>query len=98
MSRYWNRCRRIESLVSSTNADDAYKISHAPHFSNAKQYVEAKLRILMDDKGFCINPTETEIEHLYDIARESEIKNWSDRKTEDTINRAVRQIIDNHWK
>ena len=84
MSKYWNRCSRIKPLVPSTNANDAYKLSHAPQFKNTKQYLQAKLIMLEND--FCINPTETEIKHLYELSTESE------------INRAVRQIINNHWK
>ena len=80
-----------------TDADDAYKLSHAPQFRNAKQFIEAKLSMLMDPRGFGIKVTETEIAHLYDIARESEMKHWGNLKTEETINRAVRQIINDHW-
>ena len=95
--RQYNRDSKIRPYVGGTDSDDAYKLSHAPQFKSAKQYVEAKLIMLMDSKGFCIHPTETEVMHLYDIALESELKNWDNRKTEDAINRAVRQIINNHW-
>ena len=83
-------------FTSSTDADQAYKLSHAPQFKNAEQYIKAKLHMLRKD--FCIKVTETEIEHLNEIARESEMKHWDIRKTEEAINRAVRQIINNNWK
>jgi UDP-N-acetylglucosamine pyrophosphorylase len=97
MGKNWNRDTRLTGFVASTSADDAYRLSHAPKFNNAEQYIKAKLAMLMDTRGFGIKVKETEIKHLYDIAMESKIKNWSDRKTEETINRAVRQIINSHW-
>ena len=84
MSGYWNRDSRIKPVVFETNWDQAYKLSHAPQFKNAGQYIKAKLRVLVND--FCIYPTKTEIEHLYEL------------KTESEINRAVRQIINDHWR
>ena len=90
MSRHWTRKHtigrdtRIKPLTANTNSDDAYKLSHAPQFKNANQYIQAKLRMLEDD--FCIHPTETEIKHLYEFSTESE------------INRAVRQIINDYWR
>lgn len=98
MSRQYNRDSKVKPFVVQTSSDDVYKLSHAPQFRNVKQYIEAKLTMLMDPRGFCINVTEDEVKHLYDLARESEIKNWDSRKTEETINRAVRQIINDHWK
>ena len=97
MSRHLNRDSKIKTLAVSTNSDDAYKLSHAPQYKHVNQYIQAKLAMLMDPRGFCIQVTEDEIKHLYSIALESEMKNWSDRKTEEAINRATRQIINNHW-
>lgn len=84
MSRHLSRDHEIKPLAVSTDSDKIYKLSHAPTFKNAEQYIQAKLTML--EKDFCIKPTETEIKHLYGLATESE------------INRAVRQIINNHWK
>lgn len=84
MSRCWSRESTITPYVAKTDADEAYHLSHAPQFKNAKQYIQAKLKMLVND--FYINPTETEIKHLYELATESE------------INRAVRQIINDHWR
>ena len=90
MSRHWTRKQnigrdtRIIPLTANTDADEAYKLSHAPQFKNAEQFIKAKLNMLRKD--FCIYPTETEIEHLYELATERE------------INCAVRQIINNHWR
>lgn len=78
------RYSRIHPLAVTTDADQAYKLSHAPQFQNAEQYIQAKL--IMLQKDFYINPTKTEIKHLYELTTESE------------INRAVRQIINNHWR
>jgi ribulose-5-phosphate 4-epimerase/fuculose-1-phosphate aldolase len=86
MSRRFRREHKVANIACLTSSDDAYKLSHAPQFQNTKQYVEAKLRMLMDPHGFCIYPTKKEIEHLYELSTESE------------INRAVRQIINNHWR
>ena len=84
MGRCWSRESTVTQYVAKTDADEAYKLNHAPSFKNAKQYAKAKLKMLVND--FCIHPTETEIEHLYELSTESE------------INRAVRQIINNHWR
>ena len=84
MSKKFNRDTRLTGFVAKTDADQAYKISHAPQFKNAEQYIKAKLKMLVSD--FRINPTETEIKHLYEL------------ETEEKINIAVRQIINNHWK
>jgi hypothetical protein len=82
--KQYNRDTKIKHFVASTNADEAYKLHHAPSFKNPEQYIKAKLKMLVND--FCIYPTETEIAHLYELATERE------------INCAVRQIINNHWK
>ena len=84
MSKLYSRATRIRPFVARTDADEAYKLHHAPLFKNAEQFIQAKLKMLMDD--FCIYPTETEIKHLHELATESE------------INRAVRQIINDHWR
>lgn len=84
MSRHLNRDSEIKPLAIHADSDQVYKLSHAPQFKNAEQFIKAKLKMLMKD--FCIYPTETEIEHLYELATENE------------INCAVRQIINNHWK
>lgn len=84
MSRHLSRDHEIKPLAIHADSDQVYKLSHAPQFKNAKQYIQAKLIMLKND--FCIDPTETEIKHLYELATESE------------INRAVRQIINNHWR
>lgn len=83
MSKHRNRGILVKTLAKYTDADKAYKLSHAPQFKNAEQYIKAKIRMLVKD--FCIYPTEAEIKHLYELATESE------------INIAVRQIITNHW-
>ena len=95
MGRHWSRESTVTQYTAKTDADEVYKLSHAPQFKSSKQFIQAKLVMLLND--FCITPTETEIKHLYDIATESQIKNWSQSKTEEAINRAVRQIINNHW-
>ena len=84
MSRHLSRDSEIKPLAIHADSDQVYKLSHAPQFKNAKQYIQAKLKMLVND--FCIYPTETEIEHLYELATESE------------INCAVRQIINDHWR
>ena len=83
MSRQFNRDTRLAPFTGGIDADKAYKLSHAPQFKNSEQYIQAKLTMLRKD--FRINPTETEIKHLHTLA------------TEEAINRAVRQIINNHW-
>ena len=84
MSRHLNRDSEIKPIAIHADSDQVYKLSHAPQFKNAKQYIQAKL--IMLEKYFRINPTETEIKHLFSLATESE------------INRAVRQFINNHWR
>lgn len=54
-----------------------------PEFTNAKEFAKKKIAMLKTD--FCIPVTEREIKHLFELTTESE------------INRAVRQIIENHW-
>ena len=98
MGRHWSRESKITPYVAKTDADDAYKLSHAPKFKNAEQYVEAKLKMLTDPRGFCIKVTETESNHLYELAREMESKHFDKFTMESKINRAVRQIINNHWR
>lgn len=84
MSKQYNRDTKIKHFVANTDSDQAYKLSHAPQFKNAEQYIKAKLKMLVND--FCIYPTETEIAHLNELATEME------------INCAVRQIINDHWR
>lgn len=84
MSKRFSRETQIRNIAISTDSDEAYHLSHAPQFKNAEQFIQAKLKMLVND--FRINPTETEIEHLYALATERE------------INCAVRQIINNHWR
>ena len=83
MSKHFRRDSRIHQFSVSSDADEAYKIRHAPQFKSAEQYIQAKLKMLVKD--FRIKPTETEIKHLHELSTESE------------INRAIRQIIVNHW-
>ncbi len=52
---------------------------------NAKKYLEAKLKILMDKRGFCITPTEDEMAHLKTL------------KTQVAIDNAILGIINNRW-
>lgn len=59
--------------------------SHSPIFRNPAQYVEAKLDILMDPRGFGIKPTKEEIAHLKTL------------KTQVQIDNAILSIIDHHW-
>lgn len=59
--------------------------SHSPIFRNPAQYIEAKLDILTDTRGFGIQPTKEEIAHLNTL------------KTQVQIDNAILQIIDNHW-
>lgn len=84
MGRHWSRESTITPYTAKTDADEAYHLSHAPQFKNAEQFIQAKLKMLVND--FRITPTETEIKHLCSLATESE------------INCAVRQIINDHWK
>ena len=84
MRKQYGRNTKIMPFAATTNADEAYKLNHAPAFKNPEQYIKAKLKMLVND--FCIYPTETEIAHLNELATESE------------INCAVRQIINDHWK
>ena len=52
---------------------------------NAKKYLEAKLRILTDERGFNITPTEREMEHLKTL------------KTQVQIDNAILTIIERRW-
>ena len=52
---------------------------------NAKKYLEAKLKILTDKKGFGITPTEREMAHLKTL------------KTQVAIDNAILGIINNRW-
>lgn len=51
-----------------------------------KKYLEGKLKILMDSRGFCITPTEREMEHLRELKTQTEIDN------------AIISIINRHWE
>ena len=64
---------------------DSEICSHSPMFKNPKQYIEAKLNILTDPRGFGIHPTIDEIAHLNTLTTQVRIDN------------AILQIIDNHW-
>jgi len=60
--------------------------SYNPRWNgNAKKYLEAKLRILTDKRGFDITPTRTEMEHLKTL------------KTQTQIDNAILSIIDRRW-
>ena len=52
---------------------------------NAKKYLEGKLKILTDPRGFGITPTEREMEHLKTL------------KTQVAIDNAILGIINNRW-
>ena len=84
MAKHYSREHEIKPFSTPTDPDEAYKLSHAPQFKDKRQYVQAKLKILVSDFRIC--PTKKEIEHLYELSTESE------------INRAVRQIMNNHWR
>lgn len=64
---------------------DDYTDSHSPMFKNPKQYLNAKLKILTDTRGFGIQPTETELEHLRTLT------------TEIGIDNAILSVINHHW-
>lgn len=49
------------------------------------KYLKGKLKILMDSRGFCITPTEREMEHLVTL------------KTQVAIDNAILGIINNRW-
>lgn len=59
--------------------------SHSPMFKNPKQYLNAKLKILTDTRGFGIQPTETELAHLHTLT------------TQIAIDNAILSIINHHW-
>ena len=52
---------------------------------NAQKYLEGKLKILTDPRGFCITPTESEMTHLKTL------------KTQSEIDSAIITIINNRW-
>ena len=52
---------------------------------NPQKYLEGKLKILMDRRGFGITPTESEMKHLTSLKTQTEIDN------------AIITIIDNRW-
>jgi hypothetical protein len=52
---------------------------------NAKKYLEEKLKILTDTRGFGITPTEREMEHLKTL------------ETQIAIDNAILGIITNRW-
>lgn len=60
------------------------KLAWMPLFENPKQYADRKIDMLRHH--MYINPTEAEIEHLYEL------------KTKTDIDNAVHSIIDRHWK
>ena len=64
---------------------DVENNSHSPIFKNPKQYVEAKLKILTDIRGFGIEPTKEELAHLHTL------------KTQVSIDNAILSIIEHHW-
>lgn len=53
-------------------------------FENPRQYVDDKLKMLQTE--MYIQPTYEEIKHLYSL------------KTEGDIDRAIKTIINNHWR
>lgn len=44
MSRHLSRETVIKPLAIHADADEAYKLNHAPKFKNAEQYIKAKLK------------------------------------------------------
>ena len=52
---------------------------------NPEKYLEKKLDILMDTRGFCITPTKSEMAHLKTL------------KTQIAIDNAIQSIIDRRW-
>lgn len=62
---------------------DPYINSHSPIFKTPEQYLKAKLKILKHD--FCIEPTETELEHLKTLTTQIQFDN------------AILSIINHHW-
>lgn len=52
---------------------------------NPATYLKGKLAILTDPRGFCITPTEAEMEHLKTL------------KTQIAIDNAIFTIIDKRW-
>jgi hypothetical protein len=61
-------------------------VSYSPKWKgDPTKYLEAKLKILMDNRGFCITPTETELKYLQTL------------KTQTAIDNAILSIIDKRW-
>lgn len=52
---------------------------------NPKKYLDGKLAILTDPRGFCIQPTEQELTYLKTL------------KTQVEIDNGILQVINNHW-
>lgn len=59
--------------------------SHSPIFRNPEQYLKAKLKILTDPRGFGVQPTKEELEHLKTL------------RTQVSIDNAILSIIAHHW-
>ena len=64
--------------------ESEFSPTYIPKFENPYQFIEEKLRMLRHH--FKIDPTNEEIDHLYEL------------KTEYEINAAVKTILNNHWK
>lgn len=61
-------------------------VSYSPKWQgNPAKYLEAKLKILTDPRGFGITPTESEMEHLRTLT------------TQISIDNAILSIINNRW-
>ena len=63
--------------------DGEERLSCYPKFENAKQYKDAKLRMLQGD--MYIEPTLDELNHLSTLKTEGEIDRW------------CRSVIERHW-
>jgi hypothetical protein len=73
------------SMVIGHKQTDEYNESQwFDEFKSPKQYVEAKIKMLMHD--MYIRPTEEEVKHLMSL------------KTPTAIDNAVHSIIDRYWK
>ncbi len=61
-------------------------VSYSPKWNgNPEKYLEAKLKILTDSRGFGIKPTEEELEHLRTL------------KTQTAIDNGILTIINKRW-
>lgn len=61
-------------------------VSYNPKWKGDPQkYIDAKLKILEDPRGFGIHPTKKEVEHLRTL------------KTQTSIDNAIWTIINNRW-